>query len=536
MKYSPKELKFWLLDFKNGGASSKYRYSGLPHIKLIAENNKIDDAMCLFQMVLEEMDRRSKIFNKNNTDNIIDYNKIALKNNSEYFPRIIVAIDEVQEIFRDEDMTHDLQRQISSISSRMRSFGIHFIMVAQNLSEGKSYMLKESFLPSITGRVCFRVAEDIVRDAGFGDDFAQRESEIKNLKTGEAYIGYGIDTIKRVKIAYTTPQEMNDKLFNEIKDRYRDYSYLKPLVIGSKERLTIVTALQGRSKTYFDEMMEVKSNGDNYFAIIGEDAYRMTPLKIPFSPHEKSSIILCGNDKQISSSLCTSVAISLLSQDVEVHLFNGDLTKIRDGENLIQHSFMYCCQKFENFNGKVVSHQLRDFTSVIGSIYVEYLKRRDIYYQTSDRDNLFKPMFLIVDDLFAIKSFEENEELENLENIDAEEIQTIILNLLKTGWRYNIHLVLAIRDNLNSWFGFDNGDANSILLFNDTDAADNMDNSIQLKEMLKNISNEFDETMAVWSKGKSYSKIRPIIYGMSDSNEKMKLDILIERANNEKTI
>jgi hypothetical protein len=329
---------------------------------------------------------------------------------------------------------------------------------------------------------------------------------------------------------------MNDKLFNEIKDRYRDYSYLKPLVIGSKERLTIVTALQGRSKTYFDEMMEVKSNGDNYFAIIGEDAYRMTPLKIPFSPHEKSSIILCGSDKQISSSLCTSVAISLLSQDVEVHLFNGDLTKIRAGENLIQHSFMYCCKKFEDFNGKVVSHQLRDFTSVIGSIYVEYLKRRDIYYQTSDRDNLFKPMFLIVDDLFAIKSFEENEELENLENIDAEEIQTIILNLLKTGWRYNIHLVLAIRDNLNSWYGFDNGDANSILLFNDTDAADNMDNPIQLKEMLKNISNEFDETMAVWSKGKSYSKIRPIIYDMSDSNEKMKLDILIERANNEETI
>jgi hypothetical protein len=145
-------------------------------------------------------------------------------------------------------------------------------------------------------------------------------------------------------------------------------------------------------------------------------------------------------------------------------------------------------------------------------------------------------MFLIVDDLFAIKSFEENEELENLENIDAEEIQTIILNLLKTGWRYNIHLVLAIRDNLNSWYGFDNGDANSILLFNDTDAADNMDNPIQLKEMLKNISNEFDETMAVWSKGKSYSKIRPIIYDMSDSNEKMKLDILIERSNNEKTI
>ena len=54
LKYSPRDLQFWLLDFKNGGASSKYSNCGIPHIKIIAENNKIDDALCLFQMVLEE--------------------------------------------------------------------------------------------------------------------------------------------------------------------------------------------------------------------------------------------------------------------------------------------------------------------------------------------------------------------------------------------------------------------------------------------------------------------------------------------------
>lgn len=43
MKYSPKDLQFWLLDFKNGGASSKYSDCGIPHIKIIAEDNKIDD-------------------------------------------------------------------------------------------------------------------------------------------------------------------------------------------------------------------------------------------------------------------------------------------------------------------------------------------------------------------------------------------------------------------------------------------------------------------------------------------------------------
>ena len=36
VKYNPKDLQFWLLDFKNGGASSKYSNSGIPHIRIIA--------------------------------------------------------------------------------------------------------------------------------------------------------------------------------------------------------------------------------------------------------------------------------------------------------------------------------------------------------------------------------------------------------------------------------------------------------------------------------------------------------------------
>ena len=80
----------------------------------------------------------------------------------------------------------------------MRSAGMHFVMVAQNLSEGKTYMLKDAFMPSATGRICFRVGQDIPRDSGFGEDFVQRRMEISELKTGEAYVSYGKNTIKKV--------------------------------------------------------------------------------------------------------------------------------------------------------------------------------------------------------------------------------------------------------------------------------------------------------------------------------------------------
>lgn len=563
MKYSPKDLQFWLLDFKNGGASSKYSQSGLPHIKMIAENNKIDDALCLFQMVLEEMERRSKAFNKNFADNIVDYNKIAMEKELEYFPRIIIAIDEVQEIFRDDNASV-LQKLISSISTRMRSAGMHFIMVAQNLSDGKSYMLKDAFLPSATGRICFRVAADIPRDSGFDEEFVQRKQEITELKTGEAYVSYGKDSIKKVKMAYTSPQEMKDKYFIDIKNKYPEYAEMRPLVIGAKQRLSACSSLQGKSRTFMDEIREMKVGRGIYSAVIAEDAYRMTPLRIDFSQHENSSILLLGSDKQIASSLCSSFVLSLAKQEVPIHLFNGDRTKVQEEYETVAHSFMYVCQNADALGTRVKNHRLNEFSAVLKEIYSEYLRRQVLYQKAENEDLEFTPMFLVINDLFAIEAFINNEIVEgesqnetdnvssvssfNLMDIDLdaafsdftsakstssgsfrENVQSILSTLLKNGWRQNMHLILAIKGDPYTWRNSRVvSETSKIILFNTTDYADQMENTYYLKEMLKNISNNGEETMAIWSNRKTFSKIRPIMYKLSNPDEVSAIDALIK--------
>ena len=483
MKYSPRDLQFWLLDFKNGGASSKYRNSGLPHIKMIAENNKIDDALCLFQMVLEEMERRNKAFNANGTDNIIDYNEIAKANGLEYFPRTIIAIDEVQEIFRDDNASV-IQKQISSISTRMRSAGMHFVMVAQNLSDGKSYMLKDAFLPSATGRICFRVAQDIPRDSGFEMDFVQRKQEISELKTGEAYVSYGKDTIKKVKMAYTSQQEMSVKYFSDIRSKYPEYINQKPLVIGSKTRISIASSLQGSKNSYSDVMRGLKAVNGVFNTVIGEDAYRMTPLQVRFSQNENSSLLLLGSDKQISSSLCASIVLSLSRQSVMVHLFNGDRTKVQDGTEAYPHAFMYLCQNIGEQRGSIRNHRMNEFVDVMSQLYAEFLRRQTQVQEADDEDPTFEPMFLVVNDLFAIESFSSNSiveggsETKDVSPADEgsfsfdydifdrpsaeaksngrfrEGTQTIVAALVKNGWRYNIHVASALQVDsllLNHW-------------------------------------------------------------------------------------
>lgn len=559
-KYSPRDLQFWLLDFKNGGASSKYRNSGLPHIKIIAENNKIDDALCLFQMILEEIERRSKAFNKQFTDNIVDYNKKAKDEGLEYFPRIIIAIDEVQEIFR-EDNAAILQTQISSIVQRMRFAGIHFIMVAQNLCEGKSYMLKDAFLPSATGRICFRVMQDIPRDSGFEEEFIDRKQEISQLNAGEAYVSYGKDTIKKVKMAFISPQDMSDKYFIDLREKYSDFSNMKPLVIGSKNRLGICTKIQGTQTEFIEAICGIKPSNGRYLAVVGEDAYRMIPLNISFTHDENSSVFIMGSDKRIASSLCMSVAASLLRQNVEIHLFNGDRTKVQENDETIAHAFMYFCQNVDTSNDLVFNHKPSQLPEVLKSLYEEFLRRQSISQKSDDEDPEFPAVFLIINDLFGIEAFESNVIIESKDeektpcsngNTDfgfdydifsdaatgtsnkdgqyRETIQNVMSILIKSGYRYNIHIVLALKGTSSSWrMSNVMNDVNRMIMFNNTEQTDLVENSYYLREMLRNISNDGEqETMAVWHSRRNFSKMRPILYSLNDPAELVSMERLVK--------
>ncbi|WP_034449389.1 FtsK/SpoIIIE domain-containing protein [Butyrivibrio sp. AE2032] len=552
LQYSPADLQFWLLDFKYGGASSKYRKSQIPHVRVVAENNKIDDALCLFQMIFDEMEYRNKLINRHMVDNIIDYNSLVEEKNR--LPRIVIMIDEVQEIFRDENAA-ELQRMISSISVRMRSVGMHFIMVAQNLSEGKSYMLKEAFLPSATGRICFRVADSMPRESGFDESFIQRKNEISVLSTGEAYVSWGKDTIKKVKMAYASPDDMNNQLFVDIKNRYPDYSYLKPMVIGSKKRLAVTDFLQTGEHTYLQEMVCLSSKQISYDALVGEDSYRMSPLKIEFSPYENSSLLLLGDDKEIASSLCTSIALSLARQKVHIHLFNADRIKSQYDGGINQHPFAYLCGLAKRELPWVDSHTLNEFANIVKQIYVEYNNRLELVQKSDEDENpAFESICLIVNDLFGIQQFISNDYLEETANsagsqsnakfdfsiLEAtgfdskttsfkEKIQDALIKLVKDGYRYNINIVLAIKGDPGLWRNMRPTDVNKVILFNPTQYAGFVDNQFYVREMLKNITPETgSETLAVCINKKHVSKMRPLIYDMSNQNEVGSIDSLME--------
>ena len=585
MKYSPDEIQFWLLDFKFGGASSKYIKANIPHIKIIAENNKIDDAFCLFNMAEDEMNRRMSLFNKYPiTPDLAEYNRYIEENNVQEpkLPRIVILIDEVQEIFQG-DNCEEIKSLISSMSSRMRATGMHFIMVAQDLTKHKSYLLIESFMGSANGRVCFRVDEKALSDSGYPDEFRERKKEIASLRTGETYMSYGnaSTTIKKVKMAYASADEF-DNYFEEIRTKHKNYDY-KTLIIGSKKKLTSTEIVPSLRKSYSEITKGLKPKFNMVSAILGENTYLLDPIKVDFSIDESSSVLFLGSDKNIASSLCSSVALSLINQGVTTHLFNGDRSySVTEMGERVEHPFMYLCNNSAKDNAKV--HKTSELLSILSGLYSEYLRREKLYNDESDECDSFEPIVTIINDAFAINTIKNNESVtsqggvtnqntENQNSYKAEDggifeiskvlsssddgsideavfdnflsisqserdsfgdsfnvnVQEILKTLILEGYRVNMFVVMSIKGGDDYSISGMIPEIKNTVLFNDTQYAQYVSNAMFAKEMLSNISNApHDESMAVLVSKKKLVKVRPVMYDVSNAEERSALDKIIK--------
>lgn len=591
MKYSPDEIQFWLLDFKFGGASSKYIKANIPHIKIIAENNKIDDAFCLFSMAYDEMNRRMMLFNKHPIEpNLAEYNRYIEENNIQEpkLPRIVILIDEVQEIFQG-DNCEEIKSQITAMSSLMRATGMHFIMVAQDLTKHKSYLLIESFMGSANGRVCFRVDEKALSDSGYPDEFRERKKEIASLRTGETYMSYGngrnvASTIKKVKMAYASAEEF-DNYFEEIRTKYNNYDY-NTLIIGSKKKLTSTEIVPSLRKSYSQIINGLKPKFNMVSAVLGENTYLLDPIKVDFSTDEYSSVLFLGSNKNIASSLCSSVALSLINQGVITHLFNGDRSySVTETGERVEHPFMYLCNNSEKDNAKL--HKTSELLSVFSGLYSEYLRREKLYNDESDECDSFEPIVTIINDAFAINAIKNNDAVISQNSVANEDtsnpnypedesdeedlfeilgntsdnnegaidmnmvesfanelksasseyyctsfninIQEALKTLILEGYRVNMFVVMSIKGGDDYSISGIIPEIKNTVLFNDTQYAQYVSNAMFAKEMLSNISNApHDESMAVLVSKKKLIKARPVIYDVSNIEERRALDKIIK--------
>jgi hypothetical protein len=143
LTYPPESLELYILDFKDGKFSYRFE-KNIQHVKSILHVKNIEYIISIFDYLLIEFKRRNDLFknlsDKSNVpiDDIDDYTSY-LKNNEdsefELLRRIIVVVDETQEIFSDVNYSpisfntsfNVVKDKINSFLQVCRFTGINFI-------------------------------------------------------------------------------------------------------------------------------------------------------------------------------------------------------------------------------------------------------------------------------------------------------------------------------------------------------------------------------------------------------------------------
>lgn len=127
--YSPKELQLYLLDFKDGVEFNKYINPIIPHAKLIATEADTEYGICVLKHLVEEKDRRYKLFKENNCASLTELRTIK----PEYdIPRLLIVIDEFQVLFSNADKLKTIE-ELEKLAKQGRACGIHMILATQSL-------------------------------------------------------------------------------------------------------------------------------------------------------------------------------------------------------------------------------------------------------------------------------------------------------------------------------------------------------------------------------------------------------------------
>ena len=566
LRYTPEDLEFWLLDFKSNASAGIYASTdrNIPHIRMVAPNSRINDAYNILGLLIDELEYRNDTFNALGEDigkkfsNVAEYNAYLREQHEKVcdgefhtFPRIVLLIDEAQEMFRGsddgslDDLPNTLATRISTLVNKGRSAGIHMAMFAQNLDSGKTFLL-ESFIKQLQCKVCFRLSQSSVTNSGFHGGFDERKAEIEKLDTGEIYLSYSSDELVKCRVAYAGGNQLLTYLQTVI-DLYPDV-LPKVLKIGVTARLRYRDRVANSLDRYLDRVLSPENRKGKVSCTIGENAYMLDPIRITFDSVRNSGVFLCGSSRGVSTSLLSSILIGVSRTDALIYMCRG-----MPGEE----SFYNRLSDRMESDKRIRRYRLAEIDVCIAEVYRQYLQRKKDYDEKETFDT--KKIFLFLSDFDGQGKLKENKSLFESDKNDVknffpmagmtsedffaqesmtcetEKLPQIYLKdaigeLLDQGWKYCIYPVVTLK---SEWYReFDEAIRHSVnvIVFNDADYAGVTD-SYAVRAILRDMrqrparnlkgGNDFDdrESFALLRPSNGGAKFRPVIYNEDEIEE-----------------
>jgi len=155
LNYSPNEIQFYLIDFKKGVEFKLYDHYKLPHARVIAIESEREFGLSVLEQLDRELKRRGDLFRDLSVQDLAGY---RASGHPESMPRVMLIIDEFQELFVEDDkLAQDCSLVLDRLVRQGRAFGMHVLLGSQTL--GGSYSLPRATMGQMAVRVALQCNE-----------------------------------------------------------------------------------------------------------------------------------------------------------------------------------------------------------------------------------------------------------------------------------------------------------------------------------------------------------------------------------------
>lgn len=425
MNYSPEEVQFFLLDYKEGTEFAVYK--DFPYINILSMEGEVEFGLEVLDKAITIMQDRGELFKKVGVANLYNYNKNV--DRKDRLPRIIFFIDEFQALIpKNQKIASKANEKLDKILRLGRSFGINLMLATQTL---KGVDLDPAILSNMPLRIALRMDEkDAVKVFGEGNPapkFLKNPGEgIYNKSYGNSKLNVHFQAFRAID---NTVPEVIDLINNHI-----DLNLSKDVLFRIKEdRFVYNGELEADIKNNERLMNALENDSILENIYLGESAgLQKDHMNITFSNEFGENFLVVGNDQSKATSIFYSSIFQLARTNSKIFLsnYNSQIDKLLKDKlknDLKADDF----KKIKFFTNKDSEEALLEVEKIL-------LERKEIIAKNPEKINELEKIFFF-------QYFIESAQIFNPQGFKDKNIEKLFL-LIKEGPEYGIHSIYYATD------------------------------------------------------------------------------------------
>jgi len=423
MLYSPKDVQFFLLDYKEGTEFAVYK--DFPYVNILSMESEIEFGHEVLDRAIKIMEDRGALFKEVGAANLLNYNTNIQKEEHKHkglkkLPRIIIIIDEFQVLLpKDQRISSKTNEKLDRILRLGRSFGINLLLATQTL---KGIDLEPQIMSNIPLRVALKMdgkdAAKIFTEENTAPRFIKNPGEgIYNKSYGNSKVNMHFQAFKA--IGDSVPETMNI-VQNYMKEHIEPFE-LEELI---ESRFVYNGEMEGNINN--NEIL-FESEDKLY---IGEPAgLSKEHVFVSFENNDfAENMIIVGSDQVKTASIFSYMAqqIAQKQKESKIYFFNFSLQLKQSFHNFLD-------KDFKENSHKIIDNKTSEIE--LEEIYQEYLKRKE---KSEDNDIKFSKIYAFLYYIESSKLFSgASYSNKNLKKIEE---------LLRNGPELGIHFIIYATD------------------------------------------------------------------------------------------